>query len=388
MSCLYVISQCLFYKIKKFKAIALCSSYYEPHSLFICSLQDGDVDHDTNNSKKQLIIRHELSGQHDRRITSFDWSLERQNQVSPNHNGSNDGKIVTLGEDCRIFVWTYHAKNEEECNENTTKSVSTWNATQVLLQQSICLTPLDCSWDILGEKFAVGMGGNHRMASIEICSFDNGSWSSREIGRRKIKSSVLCLGWRPNFSTEENSKNSAVEMIACGGCDCYCRIFIVNNADCQINNGFGFGEQCAEFDTEGKGWVISLDWSQSGKYLAFSSRKSCVFIVDCSGLHQSKETSNSWLQKLIPLKIDMSQYSPMRNILFLNDTTLVTGGYNGEITTIELYCKDGATCEHELQTNNIQSSIISLSTIELQQSEKLCVSGSEGYFDVQKIISK
>lgn len=396
--------------------IAVCSSNYQPSSLFVCTLK-YDFDSYKINEKKQqkqqheLIVRHVLTGQHDRPITSFDWSLSKNTQhfntagdegdkevysQSPSNSvsiGANDGHIVTCGEDSRVFVWTCRIK----VNGSDTPSSASWIATQVLLQQSLCMTPLNCQWDMSGENFAIGMGGNNRTASVEICSCENEvlGWSSQQIGKREIKSSVLCVAWYPR----NGRKNNEFDLIACGGCDYRCRIFCTEKSrkGCRKIN---FGDQCAEFNTNGKGWVISVAWSSSGNYLAFSSQKSCVFIVDCSSLNQSSSTLfESLIQNIVPIVVEMNEYSPIRSILFLNENKLALGGYDGSFVTLEqqderkwkVQVGSEPKINHisrEKKHDSFKSSIICINSIQSKfkpQKEinySIVVSGSEGRFEI------
>lgn len=370
-------------------AIALNSSNYEPCSIFICTITPVD-DH---NQPNELIVNHQLSNKHDCALTSFDWSKAQKTQ---GNNKANHGRIVTCGEDCRIFVWTF-----QDASPSSTSTSSTWTATQVLLQHNISSTPLHCKWDPCGERFVMGMGGNHKTASIEICSYESRihGWSSRQIGRKKIKSSVLCVCWRPlvNDNNDCDINKNALDLVACGGCDYRCRIFCVNKQPQNNNNDheeIKFGEQFAEFNTNGKGWVIGIDWS--GKHLAFASHKSFIFIVDCSNL-----VIESWSQSVVPIIIDMNEYSylPMRCIYFLDDDTLVTGGYDGHATSLKR-CTRTPDCKSLWKINKSsagvskrnmsESPIVSMSLMKspfLKDDEKsyrnsLIVSGSEGYFDM------
>ena len=416
----------------------MCSSNYQPSSIFICNLQYDFENNENHNkchhntgtySRKQkhqheLIVCHILSGQHEQPITSFDWSVsannkhrhagdenedERCSSQSSSHSGcnsgANDGHIVTCGEDSRVFVWTFHSNfNGTDTPLSVSSSMSSsasWIATQVLLQQSVCLTPLDCQWDTSGENFALGMGGNHRTASVEICYYENDDvgWTSQQIGRRKIKSSVLCVAWYPR----NRKRNNKIDLIACGGCDYRCRMFCTEKSskgDRRIN----FGDQCAEFNTNGKGWVISVAWSSSGNHLAFTSQKSCVFIVDCTCLQESSSASyESLFQNTVPIVVNMIEYLPIRSILFLNEDNIAMGGYDGSFATLEHRGEkrwevqvDSELCNglkmmglsKENKHDSSKSSIICMNMILSKQKTRqetncsIIVSGSEGLFDI------
>jgi hypothetical protein len=414
------------------KAIALCATKYEPCSIFICTIGDETNNNGHKKDNKQLAIQYTLSGQHEGPITSFDWSCSSSSSLSSSSSSSihrdtynTHGQIVTCGEDCRVFVWTFQHHNSEKRNHNeneqaqptSSSSSSFWIVTQVLLQQNVCTTPLDCQWDASGKYFAMAMGGNQRTASVEICSYENYDigWTTRQIGRRRFKSSVLCIAWRPDNHDEDVSISSSCgnknqySFVACGGCDYRCRIFCVrddcddgDNRDCGIN----FGDQCAEFNTEGKGWIVAMTWSKSGRYLAFTSQKSCVYIVDCSGLDLVTDSNcESCLKGAVPMAVNLSDLNslPMRSILFMSETVLLGGGYDGRSVIIKRHedknewvlqegnreaCLQGNCKPKE---NETLSSILCLkirpsqSVSQKEQCHLISVSGSGGLFDLCQI---
>lgn len=394
----------------------MCSTTYQPCSIFICTIEDkNDLkeknnDQDTNVEQSYLTVSYNLSGRHERPITSFDWSCSSNTNLHSDNNQQKDthGRIVTCGEDCRVFVWMFQKTDNDNTNNSKIPSLSSsWIATQVLIQQNVSMTPLHCQWDTNGEYFAMGMGGNHRTASVEICCYENDriGWVSQQIGRRKIKSSVLCVAWRPTHPNNNQGKNT-LKFVACGGCDYRCRIFYANdeesvNDDCELN----FGDQCADFDTDGGGWVIAMTWSKSGKHLAFASQKSCsIFIIDCSGLNQSRSKCESWLKGAVPTVISLNRSCPlpMCSILFLDESTLFAGGYDGLNVTLKLdrsgnkwSIEEGNTPRSKSTNKPIKiealPSIFCLKAIPFQTIDQqtqyyfISISGSEGLFNMLQI---
>ena len=171
--------------------------------IFICNISPSN-----ESETLETEILHCLEGLHDRSITCIDWS----DQGRMVKEGSVNCRIVSCGEDCRAIVWEYDQKSQA------------WRATQVILQhETNCFAPLQCCWDNDGSQFVLAMGGNHKSASLQVCSFDfeTRQWVARHIGRRNIKSSVLCVAWKPNHL-------GTIDVVASGGCDRRCRLFSVS----------------------------------------------------------------------------------------------------------------------------------------------------------------
>ena len=157
-------------------------------------------------NKTTIQIIDHLEGKHDKPILSIDWSASGEDKTCNEYGG----KLVTCSEDCRAFVWTY-----DEIK---------WTASQVFFQhQLIPFAPMDCHWNDTGDKFVVSMGGK-KTACLQICSYqpDSREWTGRNVGDREIKSSVLCVSWKPK------NDNADEEIVACGGCDYRCRFFYVS----------------------------------------------------------------------------------------------------------------------------------------------------------------
>ena len=149
-----------------------------------------------------------LETYHDRPILSLDWAIS--NPKMKDNDGAKTCRIVSCGEDCRSFVWEFNKK--DDC----------WRANPIFLEQnSASFASLHCEWNKNGDKIVLAMGGNHKSASLQVCSFhkNTNEWISTQIGRRRIKSSVLSVAWRPKKESHGN------DFVASGGCDKRCRVF-------------------------------------------------------------------------------------------------------------------------------------------------------------------
>lgn len=169
-----------------------------------------------------LKVLHSLNGYHaaNMPILSLDWCCNYED--TRHHDGCNnntteegyeyDGKIVSCGEDCKAFVWSY-----DKCKRS-------WVASQIFLQEhSLPLTPMCCQWNQSGDKILIGMNGGSKTACLNVCSFNDDlkEWTSLTIGRNIIKSTVLCVQWKPKVS----DSSSEEDVVASGGCDYKCRVF-------------------------------------------------------------------------------------------------------------------------------------------------------------------
>ena len=326
---------------------------------------------------------HVLNEKHEKPITSFDWS--KQTRFDRNGNQTintnlDHGRIVTCGEDCRVFVWSFDT------------SSSTWIASQVLLQHRVSLTPTSCQWDYSsnGERFALGIGGNHKAASIEICSYESNSfgWTSRQIGKREIKSSVLCVAWQPStISTEEMSCDSKSEskLVACGGCDYHCRIFYVGSN--KINDRkHNFGEQIASFKTDPNGWVTAVCWSETGFTLCFVTQNSTIYVADCSTISSnvgSLEITSKLKQLPLASKC-LDKTLSLLDVQFLDEKTLISGGHGSLNIISKLNDKEwGELQESEiLITSTNENDVRCIGIIDTTESKKVCYTGLGGNFQM------
>ncbi len=366
--------------------IAFWSSTFHPCSIFICDcpideLTKNNIESKTITNKNDFIVSHTLEGQHDKPITSFDWS-KPSFKSKDNQRGEieDHGRIVTCGEDCLIFVWTFQ------------KTSSMWVATQVLLQHRVSLNPLCCQWDDNGRSFAMGMNGNHKTTSIEVFSFqnDNIGWTSRQIGRRKIKSSVLCISWRPSSSPIEELKNDtppSSSLIACGGCDSHCRIFVVESSDAVNKKKMDFGEELAKFNVEAAGWVTAVNWSETGQALCYVTQTSAIYIVDCSNylaaptIHTTVQPKPQAIRRCLE---HCSSLLPLIKIQFLDEETLIVGGHCG----LRVMSKDKDyqwTQKQDITNDKKQSGVVCTSVLALKNKTYISYSGFHGSFNIKSI---
>ena len=58
---------------------------------------------------------------------------------------------------------------------------------------------------------------------------ENREWTAFQVGRQEAGSSLLCLAWYPCRHVE-------VQLVACGGCDGCCRIFLVSSGNVDFEN--------------------------------------------------------------------------------------------------------------------------------------------------------
>lgn len=175
--------------------------------VLICSVEDKDSEMNEFYKCPNIKVIDRLEGHHDKPILSIDWAAAsaREDKVCTQY----EGKLVTCSEDCRAFVWTWDKGNQQ------------WTASQVFFQhQLIQFAPMDCHWNTSADKFVVGMGGK-KTACLQICSYqtDSREWIGWNVGSREIKSSVLCVAWKPNVDVSDK------DIVACGGCDYRCRVF-------------------------------------------------------------------------------------------------------------------------------------------------------------------
>ena len=185
------------------------ASTVSPSSILICSISFRD-----GSDQICTDIVHRLEGYHDRPILSLDWAGSASGK-DESYDDSMNGRIISCGEDCRAFVWKYDRDRK------------TFRASQVFMQQhATCFAPLYCHWNETGEKIVLAMAGNNKTASLQVCSFqaESKEWVARQVGRRLIKSSVLCASWRPTGSYTH-------DVVACGECDYRCRVFYVSEDD-------------------------------------------------------------------------------------------------------------------------------------------------------------
>jgi len=200
---------------------------------------------------------------------------------------------LTCSQDRNAYVWTY--------TENT------WKPVLVILRINRSATL--CSWSPREDKFAVSSGAQ----CVSVCYFeqDNNWWVSKHI-KKEFTSTVLCCDWHPNNI-----------LIACGGSDMVTRVYsgfikqIDRKEDVAQGTAFGkrlpFGTMLAEWRMPA--WVVSVKWSPSGNRLAWACHNSSLYILDCATTdHVLRSCSYNLL--------------PLRDFIWLNDDTIIGGGYD------------------------------------------------------------
>jgi len=228
-----------------------------------------------NWEKKHILTEHEGF------VSSVDWS--------------KNGQLVTAGHDRNAYVWEYD-RNED-----------TWKPTLVILRINRAATSV--KWSPSALKFAVASGAK----CVPVCYFEgsNNWFISKMI--KKHKSTVTSLAWSPNSK------------FLFTGCTDFkarvCSAFIAeldSKDEDDLSNVFGeksleFGEVLAEFNSQG--WVNSTAWSPNGFTLAFASHASTLTFIDLKDGKFPAQTINQ-------------PGLPHLDIQFLDDNTLVAGGYD------------------------------------------------------------
>ena len=288
--------------------IALCASKPDPCSIFLYRVTiPKDQTFGTVKGLKWKLC-HVLSNAHNRSITSLDWS----NDTDSNSNGN----LVSCGQDCRILVWKFNP------------SLNQWTASNVFLEQAtICFAALTCCWNPDGKSFVVGMGGKQKDACLEVCQYQEMTreWRGCPIGRRKIKSSILCVAFRPTCYGDVHVEGGETKsLVACGGCDYRCRIFCVSTQEED------FGNQLAEFNTNEGGWVTGVNWSDTGRTLAFTSQNCNLYIVDFSCIKSIRDN------KVTPFVVSLQPCLPLCDLVFYGEYQIIVGGHDGKPLLLQL----------------------------------------------------
>jgi len=214
--------------------------------------------------------------EHDQVVTGIDWA--------PKSN-----RIVSCSQDRNAYVWTLNQGK--------------WKPVLVILRINRAAT--DVKWSPEENKFAVASGAK----CVSVCYFeeDNDWWVSKHI--KKHKSTVLKIDWHPNNV-----------LLATASSDFKCRVFSahIKGVDSKIpDNPWGqkipFGECFAEIDTC-LGWVQAVQWSPSGKYIAFCGQDSTLCVADVSS-----GTANTSVVKYSDL--------PFRALLWTSEASIVAVGH-------------------------------------------------------------
>lgn len=171
----------------------------------IYSLKSYGLDDET---KYKFEMMDDMDGKHENSISCMDWSkhCKKRSDSLDKEGGIREGSIVSCGKDCQVNVWTYCVTS------------NVWLPSVVVIG-NMDSTPIECQWDTWGCRLAIALGGNSKSSAVAICHWDEEfNWwtSSVHVGKKQIKSTVLCVAWHPYL-----------QLIACGGTDYRCRIYSV-----------------------------------------------------------------------------------------------------------------------------------------------------------------
>jgi len=246
--------------------VALCPNNNEIH---IYSRQEGQW-------ARETILK-----EHDQTVLGLDWAPKTD-------------RIVSCSQDRNAYVWQF--------------SDGAWRPTLVILRINRAATCV--KWSPQENKFAVASGSK----VVPVCHFEEEGnwWISKHI--KKHRSTVLTVDWHPNNV-----------LLATGGADFRCRVFSAfvkdvdaDSAQSQVLTSSGkanvFGELLAEFD-QVQGWVHAVQWSPSGRQLAFTGHDARFAVADVS-----KEPPSVEVVKLSLL--------PFRSLLWTEEGTVVAVGHD------------------------------------------------------------
>jgi len=169
-----------------------------------------------------------------------------------------------------------------------------------------------CCWSPKEDKFAVSSGA----ACLSICYFeqDNNWWVSKHI-KKEFNSTLLCVDWHPNNV-----------LIASGGTDMTVRVHsgFIKTIDSResVAGGTAFGKKLpfAQFlhEFQMTSWILCIRWSPSGNKLAWTCQNSSLHVLDCATTDHRLHSTNFTLL-------------PIRDIVWLNEDTIIGGGYDCNI---------------------------------------------------------
>jgi actin related protein 2/3 complex subunit 1A/1B len=218
--------------------------------------------------------------EHDGFVSGVDWCGETNT-------------IVTCGHDRNAYVWEY--KN------------GAWENGLVILRISRAATSV--KWSPDGKKFAATSAA--KVVSVASWAVEHGFWKSKPI-KKGFKSTIVSLAWCPNN-----------KFIATGSTDFKCRVHsaYLEGIDSSEDDGFEeiwqdtnkFGACLATFDTA-KAWVNTVAWAPSGFRIAFAGHGGSLHIAQLGGDSTVCDLKTPFL--------------PYADIEFLNDDTLVCGGWD------------------------------------------------------------
>jgi len=249
----------------------------------ICPSNEKICIYKTNNSEdfEKWELEHTLV-EHDHYVTAIDWA--------PKSN-----KILSCSQDRNAYVWEYSTKTNK------------WEPTLVLVRITKAATC--CKWSPNEDKFAVGSAA--KMVSVCFYEAANKWYISKMI--KKHKSTVKAVAWHPTDNT----------LLATGSSDMKARTFnaYIKDVDGKATNKLKFGDCLVEYTS--KGWVHDVQFSPTGKWLAFIGHDSTVQFVDYASQDQSQADSTP-----VETQIVRHDKLPFYRGLFLSDKAFVAVGYD------------------------------------------------------------
>ncbi|KAL9644448.1 hypothetical protein ABK040_016575 [Willaertia magna] len=218
--------------------------------------------------------------EHDHYVTAIDWA--------PKSN-----KILSCSQDRNAYVWEFKGNK--------------WEPTLVLLRVTKAATC--CKWSPNEDKFAVGSAAK----MVSVCFYEevNKWYVSKMI--KKHKSTVKAVAWHPTDNT----------LLATGSSDMKSRTFCAHIKDVDgkpKDRTLKFGDQIVDYTS--KGWVHDIQFSPSGRWLAYIGHDSTVQFVDYSQQPQTPEAQ--------PIETQVVRHDklPFYCGLFLSDNVFIAAGYD------------------------------------------------------------
>jgi len=227
--------------------------------------------------------------EHTKLVMDIDWA--------PNTN-----RIVTASQDRNAYVWDFvDGKEGKE-----------WKPALVLLKINRAATC--CRWSVDENKFVVGSGGK----LVSVCFFDkeNNWWVAKQIKKNAPhRSTITTVAYHPKDNL----------IMATGCCDLKARAFSswLKDVDAKDKKA-EFSLPKGEWDS--KGWVHDIQFSASGKHLAFVGHDSTLTIVETAE-HQVVATV-------------LTSFLPFKKLLWLSENAIAVAGH--DFTPILFSCADGS----------------------------------------------
>ncbi|EFA74889.1 hypothetical protein PPL_11923 [Heterostelium album PN500] len=218
------------------------------NNILIYSLNINNNNND-NEEDEEWILEYELC-QHDRMVTSLDWS-EKNNC------------ILSCSEDKLACYWRYDQATRRWLPRITTVRVS--KSCEQL------------AWSPLGNKFALTTAENTLMILFNTGESDH--WLSHRFG--PSNSRVRAIAWNPVNNN----------MLACGNArgELYIYNAYISTVDRLLPNKIGNFQLITKMsDSATDGFIQSIAWSRDGVFLAYSSQASKLTIIQLLSQYEFK----------------------------------------------------------------------------------------------------